>query len=96
MPERIAGNVKRRAAVGDPELWKWFRADGRLERMPASPSDRRKVLERVVERFERGRDYDERAVNIALSMVDSDFATLRRYLVDERLLVRGGGRYRRA
>lgn len=92
----VPGNVRRRAAVDDPELWKWFRADGRLERMPASPADRRKVLARIAERFEPGREYDEREVNIMLSQVDNDFATLRRYLVDEDLLRREKGRYRRS
>lgn len=93
MPERVPGNVKRREAVG--ELWKWFRADGRLERMPAAPVDRRKVLERIVERLERGRDYDEREVNLILSEFDNDFAALRRYCVDEGLVTRAAGRYRR-
>lgn len=92
--ERIPGNVRRRDV--DPELWKWFRADGRLERMPAAPADRRKVLKRIVERFERGRDYAEGEVNVLLSPVDPDFAMLRRYLVDERLLTRVAGRYRLA
>jgi hypothetical protein len=90
--ERIPGNVRRREA--DPELWKWFRADGRLERMPAAPTDRRRVLERIAERFERGREYEEREVNVMLSQVESDFATLRRYLIDERILEREKGRYR--
>jgi len=90
--ERIPGNARRREA--DPELWKWFRPDGRLERMPAAPADRRRVLERIAERFERGRDYEEREVNVLLSLVDNDFATLRRYLIDERILEREEGRYR--
>jgi hypothetical protein len=96
VPERrIPGNVRRRAAVDDPELWKWFRADGRLERLPASPAARTRVLARVVERFEREREYEEREVNVLLSQVDNDFATLRRYLVDEGLLRREKARYRR-
>lgn len=93
MSERIPGNVRRREA--EPELWKWFRADGRLERMPAGAADRRRVLERIAERFERGREYDESEVNVLLSQVDNDFAMLRRYLVDERILKRDKGRYRR-
>lgn len=93
--DRIPGNVKRREATGERELWKWLRADGRLERMPAAPADRRKVLERIAERFERGRDYEEREVNLLLGQVDNDFATLRRYLIDERILVREKGTYRR-
>lgn len=92
MSERIPGNARRREA--DSELWKWFRADGRLERMPAAPADRRRVLQRIAERFQIGRDYDERDVNLLLAEVDPDFATLRRYLIDERILARENGRYR--
>lgn len=92
MTDRILGNVRRREA--DPELWNWFRADGRLERMPAGPADRRRVLERIAERFERGRDYTEGEVNVLLSPVDPDFAMLRRYLIDERILEREKGIYR--
>jgi hypothetical protein len=94
-PPRVPGNVKRREATGEPELWKWFRADGRLERMPAAPADRRKVLERIAQGFDRGRVYEEREVNVILARVDNDFATLRRYLIDERILERERGRYRR-
>lgn len=93
--ERIPGNVRRREAVGDPEVWKWFRPDGRLERMPASASDRRKVLAHIAKRFESGREYDEREVNVVLAQIDPDAASLRRYLVDEGLMTRSGGRYRR-
>lgn len=92
MKQRVPGNVRRREA--DPELWKWFRADGRLERMPAAPADRRRVLERIAERFERGRDYTEGEVNVLLSPVDPDFVMLRRYLIDERILERDKGIYR--
>lgn len=93
MTQRIPGNVRRREA--EPELWRWFRADGRLDRMPAGQADRRRVLLRIAERFERDREYGEPEVNVILSQVDSDFAMLRRYLVDERILRREGGRYRR-
>jgi hypothetical protein len=92
---RVPGNVLRRAAVGHPELWKWFRADGTLERMPASPRDRRKVLAHIARRFDADRDYDEREVSVILAQVDRDAATLRRYLVDAGLMTRKGGRYRR-
>jgi hypothetical protein len=53
---RIPGNVRRRQAIGDATVWKWFRADGRLERMPASPDDRRLVLTYIARRFEGDRE----------------------------------------
>ena len=63
--------------------------------MPASPEDKRKVLEHIVKRFETGRDYEEPEVNIVLAQIDRDAASLRRYLVDAGLMTRAGGRYRR-
>lgn len=63
--------------------------------MPASPSDRRKVLAYIAKRFEPDRDYDEREVNVVLAQIDRDAASLRRHLVDAGLMTRSGGRYRR-
>lgn len=91
--DRIPGNVRRREAMGD--MWKWFTPDGRLERMPASPADRRTVLEHIAGKFERDREYDEREVNMTLALIDRDAASLRRYLVDEGLMTRAAGKYRR-
>ena len=90
------GNRRRREAIDDPELWKFFRPDGRLERMPASRALRRRLLERLASRFERDREYPESEVNVALSAVHNDFASLRRALVDEAVLRRDHGSYRRA
>ena len=45
--------------------------------------------------FEPGRDYAEADVNLILGRVHRDFASLRRYLVDERFLTRDHGTYRR-
>jgi hypothetical protein len=93
--ERIPGNVRRSAAVGDPDVWKWFRPDGRLERMPALPSDRRRVLAYIAKRFDPDHDYDEREVNVVLAQIDRDAASLRWYLADAGLMTRAGGVYRR-
>jgi hypothetical protein len=92
---RIPGNVRRREAVGDANVWKWFRPDGRLERMPASPVDRHTVLAYIADRFERGREYGEPEVNVILAQIDRDAASLRRHLVDTGLMTRSAGRYRR-
>jgi hypothetical protein len=72
-----------------------FVEDGRLRALPVRASQRCVVLEYLATRFERGRDYGEADVNELLGRFHDDYATLRRYLVDERLLTRSGGRYRR-
>lgn len=70
--------------------------DGRLKIIPAQRKKRNVILERIVEAFESGREYPEREVNRIIAEFHDDFATLRRELIDERLMTREGGVYRRA
>lgn len=82
---------------GPDELRAFLRA-GRVTGFPAQPGRRRRLLEHVVAAFEPDRDYREPEVNAVLEtrLDGPDRATLRRYLVDARLLVRADGIYRRA
>ena len=68
---------------------------GHLDTLPARSAKRRLVLEYVATRFEPRREYRERDVNAVLEEVHDDYVTLRRYLVDEGLLERDSGVYRR-
>jgi len=93
--ERIPGNVRRRDAfAGPPDLARFFRGD-RLETIPARASDRLAVLRFIARVFEPGLDYNEADVNLALARVHRDHASLRRYLIDARILARDHGVYRR-
>jgi hypothetical protein len=69
--------------------------DGRVAALPARAAKRKLVLEYVSNRIEPKRDYGEREVNAVLEEVHDDYVTLRRYLVDEGLLERNAGVYRR-
>jgi hypothetical protein len=90
------GNEKRIEDFdGPPELARFFK-DGHLETIPSSRADRIAVLRHLAQRFQPGRDYFESEVNRILQGVHADHAMLRRYLVDEKLLRRASGRYRRA
>ncbi|MFL6029148.1 MAG: DUF2087 domain-containing protein [Gaiellaceae bacterium] len=73
-----------------------FAEDGRLKALPVRASQRRVVLEYLATQFEDDVEYAERDVNELLGRFHDDYASLRRYLVDERLLTRTAGRYRRA
>ncbi|MEV0676305.1 DUF2087 domain-containing protein [Actinosynnema sp. NPDC050436] len=77
-----------------------FLRDGRLVRLPAQRGRRRAVLERVCAAFEPGRRYSERdVVEVLRRWCDGgevDHVTVRRYLVDEGLLDRADGLYRRS
>ncbi len=73
-----------------------FVTDGRLRQIPASKGKRLVVLDWLAARFEPGKTYPERDVNLMLGMAHSDVAALRRYLVDEHFLERRDGFYWRA
>ncbi|MFL5981630.1 MAG: DUF2087 domain-containing protein [Gaiellaceae bacterium] len=73
-----------------------FAEDGRLKALPVRASQRRVVLEYLATQFEDDVEYAERDVNELLGRFHDDYASLRRYLVDERLLTRSAGSYRRA
>jgi len=70
-----------------------FLRDGRIEAMPAKWSRRVLLLNEVAQAFEPGVRYPEAEVNRVLSEMFSDYAALRRYLVDEQLLERASGEY---
>ena len=73
-----------------------FVSDGRLRQIPANRAKRRVVLDWLAGRFEPGKTYPERDVNLLLGMAHADVAALRRYLVDEEFLERRDGFYWRA
>ena len=72
-----------------------FAEDGRLRALPARAAQRRIVLEYLAGRFEPGRAYTEPEVNELLADLHDDYVTVRRLLVDEQLLERSAGIYRR-
>jgi ArsR family transcriptional regulator, arsenate/arsenite/antimonite-responsive transcriptional repressor len=68
---------------------------GRLTQFPAQYKKRLIILDKLVEEFELGRVYSEQEVNQILVEFHEDVATLRREMIDHRLMAREGGRYRR-
>lgn len=73
-----------------------YTAGNRLTEIPARRSHRLVVLERLALEFDPGRHYPEAEVNGILSLWHPDYAQLRRALVDEGFMDRGGGQYWRA
>jgi hypothetical protein len=73
-----------------------FLPHGRLLSMPAQRSRRLVVLDHIAGTFELGVKYPEREVNAILSGFDDDWATLRRFLVDDGFLTREAGVYWRS
>ncbi|MBI5031304.1 MAG: metalloregulator ArsR/SmtB family transcription factor [Chloroflexi bacterium] len=69
---------------------------GRLKEFPNQLKKRELVLLRLAEEFEPGKRYSEKRVNEILKTFFPDVATLRRELVNHKLLVQAGGYYWRA
>jgi len=72
-----------------------FVDEGRLKALPVRAGQRRVVLEYLAGRFDEGIEYPEAEVNEVLKSFHDDYASMRRYLVDEGLLTRGNGYYSR-
>lgn len=70
-----------------------FFDDGRLLSIPQGERARHFVMEKVAKAFEWGRIYSEKEVNEVLKTMHPEAATLRRELIDQKLMVRENGRY---
>jgi ArsR family transcriptional regulator, arsenate/arsenite/antimonite-responsive transcriptional repressor len=70
-----------------------FIKDGRLVSIPAQYKKRRYVIEELARSFEWGRLYDEKEVNAILKTFHEDYASLRRELIDEGIMLRESSRY---
>ena len=70
-----------------------FIKDGRLVSIPAQYKKRRYVMEELARSFAWGRLYEEKEVNAILKTFHEDYASLRRELIDERIMMRERGRY---
>ena len=81
------------AAMAHDASLRGYLRDGVIATMPAKQSRRHLLLTAVVQAFEPGVRYPERAVNEVLGAMFADYAALRRYLVDENLLDRADGEY---
>lgn len=77
----------------DREVLGRFFTGSRLHTIPTSRAKRLLVLERLAQEFEVGVRYPERQVDFMLQMFHPDYASLRRFLVDEELLTRADGVY---
>ena len=68
-------------------------AYGKLKTIPVQRKKRRIVLEKLLESFEKGRQYSEKEVNLILADFNDDFCTLRREMIAEGLMERDHGVY---
>jgi hypothetical protein len=92
---RVGGDAHRMDRAEIPELRPFVR-DGKLVQIPRNRSKRLLLLDYLAQLFNPGQHYTEVEVNKALGAVHSDFAALRRYLVDDGFLDRESGQYWRS
>ena len=95
-PPRDAGLALGAANEDEEIVLRTFFRKGRLTEIPGKAAKRRIVLERIASEFEPGVHYDEKEVNAMVGAFFNDYASLRRYLVDEGFLDRDAGVYWRA
>ncbi|MFC4323009.1 DUF2087 domain-containing protein [Litchfieldia salsa] len=56
--------------------------DGKLDTFPSKEKRKLIVLQNIVKRFDHSKKYSEKEVNEILKTIYSDFATIRRYLIE--------------
>ena len=66
---------------------------GKLKTIPVQRKKRRIVLEEMAKRFEAGRIYTEKEVNLIIADFHDDFCTLRREMIAEGIMERDKGMY---
>ena len=87
----ISGAVEQDAY--QQKVLKAFFKHGRLVQIPAQQKKRLVVLEHLLQEFEPQRPYEEREVNAILFEFNDDVATLRREMIDHKLMTRDKGVY---
>jgi hypothetical protein len=71
----------------------FFNSDGSLRQLPMQRKKFLAVLKHIVQDIEPGREYTERQINLLLKRRHPDTASLRRGMIDFRLMERKSGMY---
>lgn len=72
----------------------FFKYD-KLKEIPVQKKKKQIILEKIVESFERDKDYTEKEVNLIIADFHDDFCTIRRDLIGFNLMERKDGIYKR-
>ena len=72
-----------------------FIKDGKITALPAKRKKRIYVLEHILQFFKLGQIYTEAEVNELILQHYNDFCTVRREFIDEKMMSRSNGKYRR-
>jgi excisionase family DNA binding protein len=72
-----------------------FLKDGKFKTLPVQRKKRIHILQYILERFEQNRVYSEKEVNDIITELHDDYCRIRREFVDEGMMSRKDGLYRR-
>jgi excisionase family DNA binding protein len=72
-----------------------FMKGGKFETLPVQRKKRIYVLEHILEQFDLNKVYTETEVNDIITPFHDDYCRVRREFVDERMMLRKAGKYRR-
>lgn len=92
-PERVAALAKPAQSWEDKVLGVFLQPDGLFSKLPASRRKRQVLLKWLVEQLDEDRRYPESEINQFLQTRHWDSATMRREMVDYRMLAREKGVY---
>lgn len=94
LPQPALSSGVAQDAYREKVLRTFFR-HGRLVQFPAQLKKRLVVLEKIAESFEPGREYPEREVNHILLDFNDDVASLRRGMIEHKIMSRNKGIYKK-
>ncbi|UCC79392.1 MAG: DUF2087 domain-containing protein [Candidatus Zixiibacteriota bacterium] len=72
-----------------------FMKKGKFETLPVQRKKRKYILEHILRQFDLNRVYSEKEVNEIVSECHDDYCRVRREFVDEGMMYRKDGKYRR-
>lgn len=71
-----------------------FYENGKLKSIPVQHKKRWIILEKFIEKFQKDKIYQEQEINDLIIELFDDYVTIRRYLVDEKILARKNNEYK--
>jgi excisionase family DNA binding protein len=93
--EWLERHSNRNAQNPGEQVIKRFMKDGKFEVFPAQYKRRKYIIEYILKQFELNKVYLEKEVNEIISRFHEDYCRVRRDFVDEGMMNRQNGKYRR-
>jgi len=86
-------DLKKRINDFENRVIKSFFAKGRLTKIPIQRKKRVVVLKKIISNLSADKEYTEKEINDLIHLYYDDHCTLRRWLIEDKLLIRNSGMY---